>query len=144
MKILLVILTAVTVIQSCDDIKLIDSTSQNWQGGIPGVFGVNYRLTLIALRNSDELTVDQLWVKDEFYRVNGVKKLPARSVDGFAANDTIYIRATKVGTKADVSGVQKPRPEGIDEDWIIGYEINGKRKYIGTNAVRLLKTVFNP
>lgn len=145
MKILLLILVAFASVQSCDDINIIEGTSQNWKGGIPGsAGGVNYKLSLVALRNSDELKVDQLWVKDEFYPVSGVKKLPARISDGFAVNDTIYIRATKVEARTIVDSVHPPRPKGIEEEWIIGYEINGKRKYLGTNAVRLLKPVFNP
>jgi len=146
MKTLLIILAALTSIQSCDDLKLIEGTAQEWAGGITGSpGGVYYNLSMVTFRSSAELKVDQLWINQDFYNVNGVKKLPALTKDGFVPNDTIYIRATKVNTVDNQKGVTLvPRPEGIKEEWIIGYEINGKRKYIGTTNVTVLKHISNP
>lgn len=146
MKALLLMLVVLTSIGSCDHLKVIEGTSQKWVGGVPNPpRGVTYNLSLIALRNSTELKVDQLWVNDEYYRVNGVKKLPALPVDGFEVNDTIYIVATKVdGSERAMENQPQKRPEGFDEEWIVGYQINGKRKYLGTNAVKVLKSMSKP
>ena len=142
MKLVFIVFLALATVRSCGDFEIVRATSQPWAGGISASKGgVNYTLILVALQNSEVLTFDQLWVKKDYYRVHSSRKMPSEATRGFAVNDTIYIRATKV------NGTETPtrnRPEGFAEEWVVGYELKGKRLYRGVGGVVKLKHKSNP
>jgi len=146
MRFVLFILLTITSVSSCGEFEIIEATIQSWSGGIAGSpGGSNYTLEMVALKNSSELQIDQLWIGDEFFEVKARKKLPAWSSNGFVENDTIYIGAVKVDD-VDVRDMQKSiaRPPGQTALWVVGYRINGKRKYVGTDDINVLKSIANP
>ena len=63
----------------------------------------------------------------------------------FAANDTIYVKATRVNVDKGTISIDLPvRPPEIKGDWILGYKINGTRKYIEVWDIVQLKSRANP
>lgn len=143
---MLFIVAVLISFQSCEDLLLIEATSKSWSGGISGApGGLHYRMVLVAMKNSDKLKIDQLWVKEKLYMVQAGKKMPSRFSDGFSVNDTIYVNVTHIEVEvSDTKTESLSRPTGIDSEMILGYIVNGKRKYIGTNDIQILNSVANP
>ncbi len=113
------------------DFTVVDATSQDWIGGARGSGkGTNYHITLVAKKCSSKLTIDQLWIGEDFYEVEVFKDLANRSDKSFERKDTLHLVVSKLIRKGKVFGVstyQKP-PEHVGEA-IIGFVKNGKRKY---------------
>ncbi|MBL4577928.1 MAG: hypothetical protein JKX74_05610 [Flavobacteriales bacterium] len=146
MRYVLFILLTITSVSSCSEFEIVGAIIQPWSGGIAGSpGGSNYTLEMVALKNSSELQIDQLWVGEQFFEVKARKKLLAWSSNGFIENDTIYIGAVKVNDVKN-GNLQNSiaRPSGQQGLWVVGYLINGKRKYVGTDDIKVLKSIANP
>jgi len=141
MKYLLFVFLTITSVSSCEDLEVVKATSQPWAGGIPSSpGGINYAVVVVALKSSDKLTIDQLWVKKELHKVSVLRMLPGELSSTFDKNDTIHIKATKINGRDMTSA----RPEGFSEEWVLGYRINGERAYKGIAKVVPLKSISNP
>jgi len=137
----ILITLGILLLLSCKDFEVIQATKQHWSGGIPSSGGgINYDIVILARANSDKLQIDQLWVRDKYYKVMARRGLPATAQEGFAKNDTIYIKAKHVfPERLNPRNRQKPaEPPRSDSlklpieyvgDALLGFTINNKRKY---------------
>ena len=60
------VLCFVLVAAQGQDFKVINATSQAWAGGIPGVSGTKYAIT-IQIKKSNKLSPDTFWVAGKWY-----------------------------------------------------------------------------
>lgn len=145
---------------SDNDITVIYATSQKWHGGIKGSGGgTNYEICVVPSFSSAQLTIDQLWIDEKFHEISAGRRFPETSADGFVAGDTVYI-STSVYTKgpgstklAEEADVQKetqdimqntPTPIKFTGEALIGYKINGKRKYKEIAKITVKKPLYYP
>ncbi len=118
--------------------KLIDSTSQEWAGGIyESGYGTNYKITLVAKGGSEKLQVNEFWIGKDYFEVKAVKNLAKRSDLAFAKRDTIYIvssinyKPDSNGTMVRVKEMKKDPPVDFDGDALVGFH-SGDSTGIGT------------
>lgn len=120
---------------------LISATSQKWHGGIKGSGGgTNYEIILLAQLPSSKLIIDELWIDETFHSVSASCKFPKTSADGFVKGDTVYVYASiyvkdpngpKDLNKTDVQETAQnaPPPYDYKGSGLVGYKMNGERKY---------------
>ena len=132
-------------------IKVVDATSQQWAGGrYESGYGTDYKITLVAKKKSEVLTIDELWVGDDFFEVKPVKDLANRSDHTFSRKDTVYIIAgvkfKPDGHGKDVKekGLIKQAPRGFNGEALLGYSYRGKRRYIEIEKFRILEKIIYP
>lgn len=128
-----------------NDFTLGYATSQRWHGGIKGSGGgINYDVSIVSLFSSAQLIIDELWIGEKFHEISASRRFPKTSADGFVAGDTIYIHASDYikdpdvpkqveevdGQKETQDTLQNtPPPKKYTGEALIGYKINGNRKY---------------
>jgi len=129
------------------DFKIIEATSQEFLGGIPEAgYGTNYNLIILAQKNSQKLTIDQMWIGNKFFEVKAKKKDHAPNDYSFARNDTIILSFSDI-TKTNKEGEiiskvleKKPDPPyGFQGVALIGFTLKDKRKYKEVPAFRKLE-----
>jgi hypothetical protein len=138
--------------------KVAGATQQRWAGGVRGSgTGINYEITLIAKQASSKMSIDQLWVGNQFYEVKAGKKFTGPAPFDFKPNDTIYINATQLfpGERMpddpdtgpefiDIVPVNTPPPYKYKGAALIGYKLNGKRKYMPIAKIDQLPNLDYP
>jgi hypothetical protein len=128
------------------DFKIIEATSQEFLGGIPEAgFGTNYRLVLLAQKNSQKLTIDQLWIADKFFKARANKINCAPDDYSFIKNDTIILKVSDIKKTTKEGEII---PKGTEKELDIPYDYNGaaligftlrnKRKYKEVPAFKKL------
>lgn len=143
-----------------NNFDFISATSQKWQGGVKGSGrGINYVICLRALGSSSQLIIDQLWVGQTFHKISASRKFPKTSADGFSTGDTIYIftndyfkgsdkiEQIESGEKQnEVQEAEKdtPPPYIYTGEALIGYKINGNRKYKEIAKITAKSPLFYP
>ncbi len=132
-------------------LKLIEATSQEWAGGqYQSGYGTDFKITLLAKRNSAQLQVDELWMAGDYFEVHAVKDLTNRSNHSFSRRDTVYITAgitfkpTQGGKMVKVETKKKPAPIDYDGVALVGYSYKGKRKYIEIESFKKLEKIIYP
>lgn len=160
---LLLISLAICCSHKCNDFKVLEATSQKWVGGIISAgSGINYQLTILTNQSSEKITIDQLWVGDQYFKVTAIKKFPASEKEGFEKGDTIYINARTTHpsdlrheTVQPISTVKKEgepthikpsqaSPFSYDGAALIGYELNKKRKFIIVGKIKKISPIAYP
>ncbi|MCK5820571.1 MAG: hypothetical protein KAH17_01750 [Bacteroidales bacterium] len=131
--------------------KLIDSTSQEWAGGIyESGYGTNYKATLIAKGGSEKLQVNELWIGKDYFEVKAMKNLAKRSDLSFVRKDTIYIvssinfKPDTDGAMVQVNSIKKDPPKSFKGDALLGYTWKGKKKYLEIKSFRKLEKLIFP
>lgn len=131
--------------------KLVDSTSQEWAGGMyQSGYGTNYKITLIAKRSSEKLQVNELWIGQDYFEVHAFKNLSIRSNLSFDRKDTVYVvssinfNSDKDGKMIQVKAVNKDPPIKYEGDALIGYTWKGKKKFLKINSFRKLEKLIYP
>lgn len=143
-----------------NDFTVIYATSQQWHGGVKGSGGgVNYEVSIIAKLSSSQLIIDELWVGEIFHETTASRKIPKTSANGFSAGDTIFLHAgdyhkDSYGPKKneeidEYKEIQdttqnKPPPYKYTGEALIGYKINGERKYKGIAKITVKSPLFFP
>jgi hypothetical protein len=134
------------------DFEVIEATYQKWSGGTPDSgTGTNYIVKMLAKSNHDKLQIDQLWVGDDFYKVEAYKQEEKSREKLFVKNDTILIKATKL-IQPNSKGVmvEKKNYENISKPYdykgsaLIGFKLKGKRKYKEISTLKKLKYLAYP
>lgn len=153
MKYLLFILSLLFIFPFClKDFDVLEATSQKWTGGTPDSGkGTNYAVTMLAKTNHENLQIDQLWIGDNFYKVQPYKRTQNRRDTSFVKNDTIFIQANLLfqpdqkGVMLEVKNYENiEKPCDYDGEALIGYELKGKRKYKEIEKLKQLKYIPYP
>lgn len=131
--------------------KMVDSTSQEWAGGIyESGYGTNYKITLIAKGGSEKLQVNEFWIGQDYFEVKAMKNLAKRSDLSFARKDTIYIvssinfKPDNNGTMVQVKPMKKDPPVDFEGDALLGYTWKGKKKFLEIECFRKLEKLIYP
>ncbi len=132
----------------CQPFIVINQTSQEWTGGREeSGNGTTYRFEIIAKKGSHKLSIDKLWVGEDFFEIRPYLKPGFFNNNIFNRNDTIRVLATKfLGSDLTKNrNIHKNSdkyivpPFDYKGDAIIGYMINKKRKYKKIESFTILK-----
>jgi hypothetical protein len=142
------------------DFTVISATSQQWHGGAKGSGGgVNYEVSIISQLSSSQLIIDELWIAEIFHETSASRKFPKTPADGFSAADTIYLHAGDyhkdsngpkiIDDNNEPKEVQDtkqntPAPYKYTGEALIGYKINGERKYKEIAKITVKSPLFYP
>jgi len=78
------------------DIKILDASSQKFQGGREeSGSGIQYRIQLIANKDSEKLEIVGVWVDQKMYKPRIVVKSGFQLVGDFQKGDTLLLTFTK-------------------------------------------------
>lgn len=146
--------------QAAEGFVIISSYSQKWQGGVKGSGGgIKYNFELLASYPSSQLIIDQVWIGQQYFDASASRKFPKTAADGFNKGDTIYVYInymTKVPDHANIAETtdgQKeiqesmssiPPPYAYKGEALIGYKINGSRKYKEITQVTAKSPLYYP
>lgn len=153
MKYLLFFCAFIFVFPFCSrDFKVIEASKQKWSGGIPDAGkGTNYVVKMLAKTDHEKLYIDQLWIGEDFYKVQAYKQKQNRRDTLFVKNDTIWIKATKLlqpnrkGVMVEKKAYEnKEKPIDSESEALIGYILKGKRKYKEIESLKELKFIPYP
>jgi len=138
-----------------NDLEVISATSQNWAGGIAGLSGTRYIISVKTNKPFDNLTIDRLWIGDKFmvFKLSSLGNRTGKIE--FQKNDTLVISVNKrnlpdfmkVGKNDDSGGKITEDPEKPFEYKgvaLIGYKTGNKRKYLTVEKFKILKQVNYP
>lgn len=151
----------VTVTQTItNDFSVIYATSQQWHGGIKGSGGgTNYDICIKSFHSSSQMAADELWVGEKYFEIAASRKFPLTSADGFSAGDTLYINASDYRKDADGPKLidegegqkevqdekqKTPPPYRYSGEALIGYKMNGTRKYKEVAIITVKQPLFYP
>ena len=146
-------LLLLSIFSSCNNsFEVVSATRQKWAGGVPDAgHGENYKFTLVAKKSSSELKIDQLWVGEEFYKIQAYKNLANKKDNSFENSDTIYFFAQKREIiYRDNLTFEKPKKEIAllpikhSGEALIGYNLKGKRKYQSVETIKKIKFLAYP
>ncbi|MFH0865808.1 MAG: hypothetical protein V1904_06415 [Bacteroidota bacterium] len=142
------------------DFTVIYATSQQWHGGVKGSGGgVNYEVSMVTKLSSLLLTIDELWIGEIFHETKASRKFPETSADGYSAGDTIFLYASdykknpegpehinEINEQKEVQDTKQntPPPYKYTGEALIGYKINGERKYKEIAKITVKSLLFYP
>ena len=151
MKAYLTVLLVTVFILFGTKLRFVDSTSQEWVGGIyEAGKGTNYKITLLAKASAEKLQVEDLWIGDDYFKVQAIKNLARKSDLSFAKRDTIYVvssinfKPTEDGKMEQVKLLKKDPPVEMTGVALLGYSWKGKKKYMNIASFRKLKKLIYP
>ncbi len=151
MKVITITVLASLILIFGVKMKLVDSTSQEWAGGMyESGYGTNYKITLIAKRGSEKLQINELWIGQDYFEVHAVKDLSRRSDLSFDRKDTVYVvssinfKPDKDGTMVQVKAIKKDPPIKYEGVALIGYTWKGKKKFLKIKSFRKLEKLIYP
>ncbi|MBK9478841.1 MAG: hypothetical protein IPP56_13330 [Bacteroidetes bacterium] len=118
-------------------LKCSSASSQQFSGGAAGSpSGVRYVFNIVAIASSENLVIDQSWIKNEYHDVIVYNKKNGGAV--FSKNDTLVITVSTYTTgtfqlnnqQVTENAKQLAIPCEYKGDALLGYTIGGKRKYL--------------
>lgn len=143
-----------------NDFTVISATSQQWHGGVKGSGGgVNYEVNIITKLSSLQLTIDELWIGENFHETTASRQFPKTPADGFSAGDTIFLHAGDYHKDSDgpekIEGINEqkevqdtmqntPPPYKYTGEALIGFKMNGERKYKEIAKITAKSPLFYP
>jgi hypothetical protein len=145
------ILAAFILLGAGGRIKVAESTSQEWMGGLQqSGYGTYYKAVIMVKAGSDKLRIDELWVDN--------LKLPARAVTDlknagsktFKRGDKVFVTAGITwkpepnGGMVRTTGIQMDKPYNYKGQGLIGYTFKGKRAYAEIQSFKKLETIIYP
>jgi len=151
MKTIVAVVLVSVILLFGSKMKLVDSSSQKWAGGIyESGYGTNYKITLIAKAGSDKLQVNELWIGQDYFKINAMRNLAKRSDLSFARKDTVYVVSSinfkpgRDGKMEQVKLMRKEPPVDFNGDALLGYTWKGKKKFLEIKSFRKLEKLIFP
>ena len=151
MKAIVAVVLVSVILLFGSKMKLVDSSSQEWAGGIyESGYGTNYKITLIAKAGSDKLQVNELWIGQDYFKINAMRNLAKRSDLSFARKDTVYVVSSinfkpgRDGKMEQVKLMRKEPPVDFNGDALLGYTWKGKKKFLEITSFRKLEKLIFP
>ena len=127
-------------------VKVIESEAYKWAGGrAESGMGINYTFKIVAGKSSDILTIDELWIDTNYFKVKPQKQLDDLSISNeFDKKDTVIIQVNHMLIKGKYSPEnnteQIAAPIDFEGDALIGYKIKGKQKYLEVEKIKFSET----
>ncbi|HRH01284.1 MAG TPA: hypothetical protein PLN13_11060 [Bacteroidia bacterium] len=118
-------------------LKCAAASSQQFMGGAAGSpSGVRYVFKVVAIAGSENLIIDQSWIKNEYHDVTVYNKKNGGAA--FSKNDTLVITVNTYTTgtfqlnnqQVTENATQLAIPCEYKGEALLGYTIGGKRKYL--------------
>ena len=138
---LLAFLIACSFSLSAQQIKLVDSYSQHWSGGIAGRHGVNYYFVLEFSGIKKEIIPDTIWIEGQAIPLRITENMFTQEINtqriqkknsvrleihaGTSYDDYAY-RNMQPG---DTAKENKPHPPSYNGVALLSYTRNGKKQY---------------
>lgn len=134
------------------DFEIVEATKQRWTGGNADAgSGTDYVVKMVAKQNHEKLTIDQLWIGDDFYKVFAFVQDQNTRNTLFVKKDTIFIKAhylqqpNRKGVMMEVKEYENlDKPYDFKGEALIGYTLKGKRKYKEIEKLKTLKYIPYP
>jgi hypothetical protein len=132
-------------------LKCFNATSQAFAGGAAGSpSGVRYVFNVVAIASSENLVIDQSWIKNEYHDVIVYNKKNGGA--SFSKNDTLVITATTIlGSAFQLNNQQVTEnvtqlaiPCEYKGEALLGYTLGGKRKYLIVKRINPLAQEIRP
>jgi len=147
----LTILLAALLIGPGGRIKVAESTSQEWVGGLQqSGYGTYYLSTVTVKGHSDKMKIDELWIGNLKLPARAVTDLKNRNSTTFRKGDRVYVRA-EVNWKPEArgglvrtTGIQTDKPYDYQGQGLIGYTYKGKRRYAEIDRFIPLEKIIYP
>ena len=132
------------------DLNIIKATAQRWM--LNGTGGMRYRIVFATKAFVKNISVDEVWINDRFYKVNASS--PAAASVYFDNADTEKILSIDLNEETErkssdpvTKQIQKFLPGDVpigNGDVVIVYKIGDKRKYhVISQMERLPYTIVN-
>lgn len=145
------ILLAVILLGAGGRIKVAESTSQEWMGGLQqSGYGTYYKALVTVKAGSDKLQIDELWIDNLKLPVRAVTDLKDAGSKTFNKGDKVYVTAgitwkpDAQGGMVRMTGIQMDKPYDYQGQGLIGYTYKGKRAYIEIKSFKKLETIIYP
>jgi len=132
-------------------VRLVESTSQEWVGGLQeSGYGTEFKLTIEVKAGSDQLQIDDLWIGEIHRKVRIIADSANLQIKTFKKGSLIQVRAgmtfrpgpdEKTGLR-DQDNVKKPfnyKGEGL-----LGYTYKGKKDYLQIATFKKLEKIIYP
>ena len=147
----LTILFAVILLGAGGKVKVAESTSQEWMGGLQqSGYGTYYKAVVTVKAGSDKLQIDELWIDNLKLPVRAVTDLKDAGSKTFKKGDKVYVTAgitwkpDPQGGMVRKTGIQMDKPYDYKGQGLIGYTYKGKRAYIEIKSFKKLETLIYP
>lgn len=134
-----------------DKIQVIQSTSQEWVGGLrESGYGTNYKLIIKAKAGSDQLQIEDLWVGDIHMKVRVMTDPANPQSKTFKKGSQITVNAGIIyrpgpDEKAQLlSADSLKRPFNFKGEGLLGYTYKGKKSYLVIADFKELKKIIYP
>ena len=127
------------------DFRIVEATRQEWTGGRQkSVKGLNYRVTIIAGKDSGKLKIHELWVNRKLipHRVFNITKNEPGNY--FLKNDTLVISGTVIlNGSISSDSIDKEPPFIFTGELIIGYKLNSRMLYKPVSEIKILNPLYH-
>jgi hypothetical protein len=132
-------------------IQVINSTSQEWVGGLQeSGYGTDYKLIIKVKAGSDRLKIDDLWVGDVHMKVRVIAD-PAdpRSIT-FKKGSQLLVKAAVTFRPGPDEKVQlqaadnAAKPFNFKGEGLLGYTYKGKKAYLEIAEFKKLEKIIYP
>jgi len=134
-----------------EKVHIINSTSQEWVGGLQeSGYGVDYKISIKVKSGSEKLEFEGLWAGDQYMKVRVIPDPANSGSSSFKKGDTILLKAgvtfhSVAGglTKAD-AGDPPPAKINFKGDGLLIYTSNGKKKSVEITDFKKLEKIIYP
>lgn len=131
-------------------IKVMESTSQEWVGGLQeSGYGTNYKLNITVKAGSDKLQINDLWVGDIHMKTRVINPVNPSARD-FKKGTTITVRAEvtfRPGADAKIRQLNAGdvrKPFNFKGQGLLGYTYKGKAYYLEIPDIKELEKIIYP
>jgi hypothetical protein len=132
-------------------IQVIQSTSQEWVGGLrESGYGTDYKLTIKAKAGSDQLRIEDLWVGDIHMKVRITTDPAIPQHNTFKRGSQLLVRAGimfRPGPDEKVSMVAEDnikKPYNFKGEGLLGYTYKGHKAYLEIAEFKKLERIIYP
>lgn len=132
-------------------IQVIQSTSQEWAGGLQeSGYGTDYKLTIKAKAGSDLLQIDDLWVGDIHMKVRVMADPANPQNNNFKEGSQVSLKAGITylpdadGRIRPLAADSKKKPFNFKGEGLLGYTYKGHKAYLVIAEFKKLEKIIYP
>ena len=147
----LLIASAVILFGWGSKVRIIQSTSQEWVGGLQeSGYGTDYRLTIKAKAGSDLLQIEDLWIGDVHLKLRAMTDPADPRTTAFRKGQSVICKAgytwrPGADERAELTGAEPlKKPYDYSGEGLVGYTFRGKKGYVEIASFEKLKKIIYP